>query len=284
MSRAQPGQTLKSLTEAKNLLEQTRNELTEAKERAQIKPTHTFSPLPPSIFFPRPTEVRAVENALMGQPSWTVVFGASSTGKVCCVSIAFPSCFLSAPIYGRFQTAILRHVLSNPRYHVLHFDLRIAGFADLAGLHMSLWLVKNLFEKINQNLMVFRSSQQMEQYFAAISETMEGYGDFEVEALAFKVCFDHCLAENEPRAHGIFFLKHERLSLERRLGGTPQDDCASAMGGSVNTSDIARLMEMFQVRSPVLRMEPRVDPSVPRVRFSSTGTSNLLMMRTCAPI
>ena len=36
-------------------------------------------------------------------------------------------------------------------------------------------------------LTVFRFSQQMEQYFATICETMEGYGDFEAEALAFKV-------------------------------------------------------------------------------------------------
>ena len=97
--------------------------------------------------------------------------------------IAFPNCFLSAPIYGRLQTAILRHVLSNPRYHVLHFDLRIA---DLAGLHMSLWsVIKKLSD--NSVLMSFRFSQQMEQYFATISETMEGYGEFEAEALAFKV-------------------------------------------------------------------------------------------------
>ena len=100
--------------------------------------------------------------------------------------IAFPNCSLSAPIYGRLQTAILRHVLSNPRYHVLHFDLRIAGFADLAGLHMSLWsVIKKLSD--NSVLMSFRFSQQMEQYFATISETMEGYGEFEAEALAFKV-------------------------------------------------------------------------------------------------
>jgi len=37
-------------------------------------------------------------------------------------------------------------------------------------------------------LTVFRFSQQMEQYFANIGETMEGYGEFEAEALAFKVC------------------------------------------------------------------------------------------------
>jgi hypothetical protein len=77
-----PSQTLKSLTEAKTLLEQTRNELTEARERAQITPMHTFSPLPSSLFFPRPAEVRAIENILNGEPSWTILFGASSTGKV----------------------------------------------------------------------------------------------------------------------------------------------------------------------------------------------------------
>lgn len=98
--RAQPGQTLRSLTEAKTLLEQTRNELTEARERAQIKPTHTFSPLPPSIFVSRPTEAMAIENALMGQPSWTVVFGAGSTGKVCRKYITLPNKSLSAPSMG----------------------------------------------------------------------------------------------------------------------------------------------------------------------------------------
>jgi len=36
--------------------------------------------------------------------------------------------------------------------------------------------------------MVSRFSQQMEQYFATIGETMEGYGEFEAESLGFKVC------------------------------------------------------------------------------------------------
>lgn len=36
------------------------------------------------------------------------------------------------------QTALLRQVLSSNKFHVLHFDLRIAGFADLASLYMSL--------------------------------------------------------------------------------------------------------------------------------------------------
>jgi hypothetical protein len=36
------------------------------------------------------------------------------------------------------QTALLRQVLTGSKYLVLHFDLRIAGFADLASLYVSL--------------------------------------------------------------------------------------------------------------------------------------------------
>lgn len=50
---------------------------------------------------------------------------------------------------------------------MLHFDLRIAGFADLSSLYMSL-------------------SQQMEQYFEAMAK-LEGYDEFEREAWSFKV-------------------------------------------------------------------------------------------------
>jgi hypothetical protein len=126
--------------------------------------------------------------------------------------------------------------------------------------------------------MVFHSSQQMEQYFAMISETMEGYGDFEVEALAFKVRICHI---PQTTAHMLtrLLLQHERLNIERRLAGTPQEDGASAPGGSVNTTDVARLMEMFQVSPPVLSTDLYVYRSVPRVPSSSTGTSNPLMMR-----
>ena len=54
---------------------------------------------------------------------------------------------------------------------MLHFDLRIAGFADLSSLYISL-------------------SEQMEQYFLNISTEMQGYEEFEKESWAFKVCSD----------------------------------------------------------------------------------------------
>lgn len=62
------------------MLEETRRELAEARERAQLSPTHTFSPLP--NFFDRPAEIKAIERGLQGDPSFTVLFGASSVGKV----------------------------------------------------------------------------------------------------------------------------------------------------------------------------------------------------------
>ena len=62
------------------MLEETRRELAEARERAQLTPTHTFSPLPG--FFDRPAEIKALEKALEKGANFTVLFGASSVGKV----------------------------------------------------------------------------------------------------------------------------------------------------------------------------------------------------------
>ncbi|KAJ7764549.1 hypothetical protein DFH07DRAFT_811625 [Mycena maculata] len=172
-----PAETVRSLTESKRLLDEARREISENKERSQLRVKHTFSRYPG--FFPRRAETRILEQVLEGEPSFTVLFGASSVGK----------------------TALLREVLCSKSYHVLHFDLRIAGFADLASLYMSL-------------------SQQMEQYFEEIGKEI-GYEEFEREAWGFK---------------------HDRINVEKRM--------AEARPGSevrdVKTSDVARLMELFQ--------------------------------------
>lgn len=80
LTHLQPSETLRSLTESKRMLEETKKELAEARERAQLSPTHTFSSLPG--FFDRPAELKAIERVLQGEPSFTVLFGASSVGKV----------------------------------------------------------------------------------------------------------------------------------------------------------------------------------------------------------
>lgn len=179
---ANPAETLRSLTDSRRMLEEARRELAEARERAQLSPAHTFSPLP--NFYKRPAETKAIESALQGDPAFTVLFGASSVGK----------------------TALLRQVLTGSKYHVLHFDLRIAGFADLPSLYMSL-------------------SQQMEAFFMEIARD-PGHEDFEKQAWGFK---------------------HDRLNVERRIANTaPQDGAGAGTLGDVKTSDVARLMELFQ--------------------------------------
>jgi len=134
----------------------------ESKERSQLRTKHTFSRLPG--FFPRKAEILTIERAMEGEPSFTVLFGASSVGKASlslCDSAGLTE-------HCNIQTALLREVLCREEYHVLHFDLRIAGFADLASLYNSL-------------------SQQMEQYFEEIAIKLEGYEEFEKEAWSFKV-------------------------------------------------------------------------------------------------
>jgi len=75
----QPSETVRSLTESKKLFEEARDEMRENKERSQLRPKHTFSRLPG--FFPRKAEMLAIERAMEGEPSFTVLFGASSVGK-----------------------------------------------------------------------------------------------------------------------------------------------------------------------------------------------------------
>lgn len=81
------------------------------------------------------------------------------------------------------KTALLREVLGGSgrdRFHVLHFDLRIPGFADLEGLYGSL-------------------SRQMEWYFSVVAEE-DGYEDFEREAWAFKVRLSLLSFDTAPKA------------------------------------------------------------------------------------
>lgn len=152
------------MTESRQLLEDARREIRENRERSQLRTKHTFARLPG--FLPRHAEVHAIQRALQGEPSFTILFGATSVGKVSELRKIMSYNFLTA----LSQTALLREVLSNDQYHVLHFDLRIPGFADISSLYLSL-------------------SQQMEQYFEEVGQKMEGYSEFEKEGWTFKVDF-----------------------------------------------------------------------------------------------
>ncbi|KAH9027443.1 hypothetical protein EDB84DRAFT_309843 [Lactarius hengduanensis] len=166
---ANPASTLRSLVESRQLLEDARREIAESRERAQLRPPHTFSRLP--TFFSRPAELQAV-------------------GRTLEKNLALPYFSARAQL-----TALLRQLLTSDKYHVLHFDLRIAGFADLDSLYISL-------------------SQQMEQYFNCIAD-MKGYEDFEKEAWGFK--HDRLNVER-------------RLSDAKRFGSNPDQRYCQADG------------------------------------------------------
>lgn len=203
----QPTEVLRNLTESKKMLEEARRELKEAQERAQsrfflaplppplvscslswfqpaVPASHTFSPLPG--FFDRPAEIRVLERSLGSVPGFTVLFGASSVGK----------------------TALLRQVLSDDKYHVVHFDLRIAGFADLASLYFSL-------------------STQLESYFAAIPDLLGrewGWGEFEKESFAFKHDRLDVMKRMENGGEVKTSVSHPRLSNALRYRETHAQD------------------------------------------------------------
>ena len=162
------------------MLDETRRELEESRERAQLGPTHTFAPLP--AFYDRPTEIKAIQRTLKGEPSFTVLFGASSVGKVCTLSLV-----LVYITQYTTQTALLRQVLTGSEYHVLHFDLRIAGFADLASLYLSLRYASVTYRNVSIPKLS-STSQQMESFFMNVSKDpdMPGYENFEKEAWSFK--------------------------------------------------------------------------------------------------
>ena len=65
------------------------------------------------------------------------------------------------------KTALLRQVLTDPRFHVVHFDLRIAGFADVTSLYMSL-------------------AAQFEHFFESLAGQLEGYEEMKKHGLMFK--------------------------------------------------------------------------------------------------
>ncbi|POV99880.1 hypothetical protein PSHT_13336 [Puccinia striiformis] len=143
---ANPGETIRSLAESKRLLEETRAEMLEHKERNSIPPKHTFAP-PPGLQY-REKEVKVLKTCLSSIPNFTVIFGGTSVGK----------------------TALLRQVKKISPSHLyspIPATIEMAGFADVSSLFFSF-------------------SRQMEQYFVSLASRLEGYEIFEKEALAFK--------------------------------------------------------------------------------------------------
>ncbi|TIA74288.1 hypothetical protein E3P77_00966 [Wallemia ichthyophaga] len=128
-----PKETLSQITEAKNELEKVKNELVEMGEKVRLPPVRTFVRQP--NYFSRKLEEDRVRAMLDSDATFTVFFGAASTGKTC----------------------LIRHVLTdNTKYIVLPIDLRISAFTDPATFYMSL-------------------STHLEAFFNDVSESVDGF-------------------------------------------------------------------------------------------------------------
>jgi len=102
---------------------------------------------------------------------------------------------------------------------VLHFDLRIAGFADLESLYKSLSTqMESYFDEIAKHGGWYEEGLAEPVTLSSADIKAEGWDTFEADALAFK---------------------HDRIAIEKRIA----EDGGKA---EVRPSDIARLMELFQ--------------------------------------
>lgn len=75
---------------------------------------------------------------------------------------------------------------------------------------------------------------------------LPGYEEFEKQAWGFKVCSYH-----RTRGFSVAnkLTKHDRLNVERRIANSsPGDGPGTGPLGDIKTSDVARLLELFQVR------------------------------------
>lgn len=107
---------------------------------------------------------------------------------------------------------------------MLHFDLRIAGFADLDSLYTSLSIqMEGYFEELATKGGWYEEDSTEPVRLNDSEIEADGWDTFKGEALAFK---------------------HDRINIQRRGGGGPEG--GESVKCEVRPSDIARLMELFQ--------------------------------------
>ncbi|TIC06679.1 hypothetical protein E3Q16_00906 [Wallemia mellicola] len=128
-----PKETLTQITEAKNELEKVKNELIETNEKVRLPPVRTFVKQP--NYFERSEENR-IRTILNSDATFTVIFGAASTGK----------------------TSLIRNVLTDVNsYIVLPIDLRISTFSDPPTFYISLSThLEAFFNDISENVYGFK--------------------------------------------------------------------------------------------------------------------------------
>ncbi|CAG8478626.1 5920_t:CDS:2 [Acaulospora colombiana] len=168
----------------------------EVYEKFKSPQTRTFKRM--SNFFGRKREKQIIEEILHGDPRWIVVSGARSTGK----------------------TALLREILTDDKYHVIQFDLRIPGFADLRSFTAEL-------------------ASRMETFFLQVSNYQPPQARDR-----YRVIEDQAIGIKRFRLEGPESFE-KKNSLQQAQNSTPNNDVKFA-ATSTNRSDLAKLLEKFQ--------------------------------------
>ncbi|KAG9299228.1 hypothetical protein G9A89_013876 [Geosiphon pyriformis] len=177
-------------------------------EKIKLPSTHTLTRVP--HFFGREKEISGIHEYLTGGNNitesgyWLVVVGANSVGK----------------------TALLREILADDRYHVIHFDLRLPGFADLPSFTIEFCSkLETFFSQIADKFSQNQNSQSQKEH------------DFlEDQAIGFKR-FRLAGPDNEEKKQKLEQAQAQQLGNRNAEGATATNQ---------NRSDLTKLLEKLQ--------------------------------------
>ncbi|CAG8435715.1 6211_t:CDS:2 [Diversispora eburnea] len=131
---------LENLDKPKKTIQEIKVQALETYEKFNCPSTHTFNKTP--NFVGREKEKIVIEEILNNSFKWIVVSGVERVGK----------------------TALLREILSDDKYNVIHFDLRIPGFANLHSF------VTEFSYRIETFLLRLSENQQFDKESAKVLE------------------------------------------------------------------------------------------------------------------
>ena len=238
-----PFETIQQIKDTKKMLEDVKEDFLEQYELSKVPRINTFEPLPG--FYPRPRETRSIQMVLSTQPSFLVIFGGSSVGKTALLRQVLSSTEPEVPKHHKKEgnndydddpDTSERHNHTSDRvrrkFVVMHIDLRIAGFADLAGL-------------------AIRLATQFEQFFETIMNSPKEDGVYKTEEECLKDGTNYKRINAQYAAQYTEAFKGHMLAfrqLRKQYEGRIQK-VMTATGnteGAVTIGDIAAIMERFQ--------------------------------------
>lgn len=238
---ASPFDTIRQIKNTKKMLEDAKEEFMEQYELSKVPRVNTFQPFPD--FYTRARETRAIQKALITQPSFLVVFGGSSVGKTALLRKVLSGDTTPLDLtkkradsveYEEYDTDLHPSTIKKDgqKYIVMHIDMRIAGFADMNGL-------------------AIRLASQFEQFFETISNTPEEDGILKTE----EECQDQDLNHERINAHYASqykdaFKGHMMAFRQLRKQFQARMEKSISVNGTtsqvVTIGDISNIMERFQ--------------------------------------